>query len=170
LFLLYFLIGVGFKSQENIEVEPLQEVLVGVRDGCEHEAFNIYNDYAYKVGFSVRYSRTRNRCKSKGGRSCMRQFCCWKEEFQRDKGQRHKEHCNVDVRTGCKAFIQFHIDEDGNWIATQHEAEHNHPLCSPSKRHLLPSHREVSENNILFVEQLRELGIGVADTYRVLKK
>jgi len=43
-------------------------------------------------------------------------------------------------------------------------------LCSPSKRHLLPSHREVYEEDILFVKQLRELGIGIADAYRVLKK
>jgi len=60
------LISVGFNKDEIIELEPLQEVLVGMRAGCEHKAFHIYNDYAYKVGFSVRYSRTCNRCKSKG--------------------------------------------------------------------------------------------------------
>ena len=74
------------------------------------------------------------------------------------------------IRTGCKAFIQFHIDEDGKWLAPQHEIEYNHPLRSPNKQHLLPSHRQVSEDDILFVKQLRESGIGIADTCCVLKK
>ena len=145
-------------------------MLVGATASSERQAFHIYNDYAYKVGFSVRYSKVRYRCTSKGGGLCMRQFCCWKAGFKQDKGKNHKDHTNIDVRTGCKALIQFHIDEDGKWIATRHVIEHNHALCSPSKRHLLPSHREVSEEDILFVKQLRESGIGVADTYRVLKK
>jgi len=100
----------------------------------------------------------------------MRRFCCWKEGFKQDKCQKHKDHTNVVARIGCKEFIRFHIDEDGKWLATRHETEHNHPLCSPGKRHLLPSYREVSEDDILFVKQLIYLGIGVANTYRVLKK
>jgi len=70
----------------------------------------------------------------------MHQFCCWKAGFKQDKCQYHKDHTNVDVRTGCKAFVQFHIDEDGKWIVTRHDTEHNHALHSPSKQHLLPSH------------------------------
>ena len=65
------MIGVGFYNLEIIELEPLQEVLVGVRASWEHEMFHIYNDYAYKVGFSARYSRMHNRCKSKGEGLCI---------------------------------------------------------------------------------------------------
>ena len=111
-----------------MEVEPLQEVLVGATATSEHEAFHIYNDYVCKVGFSVRYSKVRHRYRVKGGGLCMRQFCCWKVGFKQDKCQHHKDHTNVDVRTGCKAFIQFHIDEDGKWNVTRHDTEHNHAL------------------------------------------
>ena len=100
----------------------------------------------------------------------MGQFCCWKVGFKQNKGQNHKDYTNTDVRTSCKAFIQFHIDEDGKWIVTHHDTEHNHALCSPSQRQLLPSHREVSKEDILFFKQLRDSGIGVADAYHVLKK
>ena len=34
----------------------------------------------------------------------------------------------------------------------------------------MPSHQEVSDENILFVKQFRESGIGVADAFHVLKK
>ena len=47
----FFWIGVGFSSQEIVELEQLQEVLVGVRASCEREMFHIYNDCVYKVGF-----------------------------------------------------------------------------------------------------------------------
>jgi len=104
--------GVGFNNHGVVKFAPWQEVFVGVRASCESEAFHIYNDYAYKVGFRVRYSKTHNRCKSKGGGLCMHQFCCSKERFKQDKGWKHRDHMNVDVKTGCKAFIQFHIDED----------------------------------------------------------
>ena len=70
----------------------------------------------------------------------MHQVCYWKEGFKHNKGQNHKGQTNVEVRTGCKTFIQFYIDEDGKWIATRHDIKHNHPLCNPSKQHLLPSH------------------------------
>jgi len=43
-------------------------------------------------------------------------------------------------------------------------------LRSLSKRYLLPSHREVSEEDTLFVKQLSESRIGVTDAYRMLKK
>jgi len=164
------LIGVGFDNHEIVELEPIKEVLVGVKASYKCEAFYFYNDYAFKVGFNVCYSKVRNRCKSKGGGVCMCQFCCWKEGFKQDKGQKHKDHTNVDVGTGCKACIQFHIDEDEKWLATRCETDHNHPLCSSDKRHLLPSHRQVSEDDILFFKQLRVSGIGITDTYRVLNK
>jgi len=145
-------------------------VLVEVTASSKREAFHIYNDYTYKIGFSVRYSKVRHRCKFKGGGLCMRPFCCWKVGLKQDKCQHHKDHTNVDVRTGCRAFIQFHIDEGGKWIVTRYDTEHNHALCSLSKRHLLHLYREASEGDILFVKQLREAGIGVADAYRMLKK
>ena len=53
----------------------------------------------------------------------MHQVCYWKEGFKHNKGQNHKGQTNVEVRTGCKTFIQFYIDEDGKWIATQHDTE-----------------------------------------------
>jgi len=112
----------------------------------------------------------RNKCESKGEGLYMLQVCCWKEGFKQDKGQKHKDHTNVDITTSCKAFIQFHIDENEKWIALWHETENNHPLCNPNKRHMLPSHWEVPEDDILFVKQLREPRIWVADTYCVLKK
>ena len=32
------------------------------------------------------------------------------------------------LRQVYKEFIQFHIDEDGKWVATRHKIEYTHPL------------------------------------------
>ena len=90
----------------------MQEALVGATVSSQHEPFHIYNDYAYKASFSARYSKIYNRCKTEGGGLCTCQFCYWKVGFKQDKVQNHKDHTNIDVRIGWKAFIKFHIDED----------------------------------------------------------
>jgi len=72
MFIVFAVLGLRFKDQDISEVQPMQEVLVGSTATSEHEVFHIYNDYAYKVAFSVRYSKIRHRCKFKGGGLCMR--------------------------------------------------------------------------------------------------
>ena len=75
------------------------------------------------------------------GYACIN-FAIGKRNSSKLRVKKHKDCTNVDVRAGCKAFILFHINEDEKWIVTWHESEHNHPLCSPSTRHLLASHEK----------------------------
>ena len=48
--------------------------------------------------------------------------------------------------------------------------EHNHPLCSTNKQHLLPSHEKFPTEDLLFVTKLRDAGVRVADAFHVLIK
>jgi len=89
------------------------------------------------------------------GYACIN-FVVGKRDSSKERGLKHKDHTNVDVRIDYKPFIQFYIDEGGKCIATRHDTKNNHPLCSPSELHLLPSHREMSEDDILFMKQLKE--------------
>jgi len=91
------ILGCGFSDLDIIEVQPLQEVLVGATANSEHEVLLIYNDYAYKVGFSIRYSKIRHRCKFKGVGLCMHQFCCWKAGFKQETSQGSYE-CRCEDR------------------------------------------------------------------------
>ena len=67
-------------------------------------------------------------------------------------------------------MIQFNIDLDGKWIVTKHVAKHNHPLGSSNKRYLLPSHRKVSSEDLMFVKELKDARIGVVDAFCSLIK
>ena len=65
---------------------PNEDDLVRMIATSEQEAFQIYNDYAYRMGFSVRYNKIRYR--AGGKKISMRQFCCWKEGNKKTNGKR----------------------------------------------------------------------------------
>ena len=67
-------------------------------------------------------------------------------------------------------MIQFNINLDGKWNVTKRVAKHNHPLCGTNEQHLLSSHRKVSTEDLLFVTELRDAEVRVADAFCVLKK
>ena len=154
------------KSNPTLGI-PNEDDLVGMIAMSEEEAFQIYNDYAYRMGFSVRCNNIRYRA---GGKEIsIRQFCCWKEGNKKTNGTRCKQYTKLNVRTGCKAYIQFHVDKNGTWNVTTHNTEHNHPMGSPSKRHFLPSQRKVLENDVQYIKQLSDSGVPVADAIRLLE-
>jgi len=61
-------------------------------------------------------------------------------------------------------------DKNRTWTVTKHKTEYNHPICSPNKGHLLPSHQKVLEYNIQYIKQLSDSGFSVADAIRLLEK
>ncbi|KAK4596452.1 hypothetical protein RGQ29_014476 [Quercus rubra] len=80
----------------------------------ENEAYNLYNNYALRTGFSI-----------------------WKGKPRYFNGTKN-------IRTGCKAFIRFTVENDA-WRVTAFNPEHNHELALSSERHLLRSGRRISK-------------------------
>ena len=79
-----------------VTLNPLPVDLVGQIAYFQDEAFGIYNDYAFKVGFSVRYHKVRANLELK--KLSMRQFgCCWKEGWKDNRDQPCKQYTSVDV-------------------------------------------------------------------------
>ena len=89
---------------------------------------------------------------------------------EEDERKRCKQYKQLNARTGCKAYIQFHVDKNGRCTITKHNTEYNRPMCSPSKRHLLPSCRKVPENDIQYIKQLSDSGVPVVDAVQLLEK
>ncbi|XP_057247538.1 protein FAR1-RELATED SEQUENCE 5-like [Beta vulgaris subsp. vulgaris] len=106
----------------------------------DEEAFELYNEYAFKFGFGVRKGKTR--CRVKDGSICMRQM----------------------------AYVQFHVDEDGVYTLVAHVMGHNHAMVSLHERHYIRSHRLVRSEQLAFISNLKRSGIPVADAIRVMRK
>ncbi|XP_073138915.1 protein FAR1-RELATED SEQUENCE 5-like [Henckelia pumila] len=123
---------------------------IGMKFTSIEDAFSFYNQYAREAGFSARISNSK---KNKMNEVVWKQFACFKEGHtdesrrneQEKSDQPKKERARGEVRTGCKSRISIVKEQTGsNWIVKTLMESHNHPLSSPSKVHLLRSHRNVS--------------------------
>ena len=101
----------------------------------ENEAYNLYNNYALQIGFSISKGKPRYFNGTKNIK--QREFLCSKEGFKIDEDScEEKNWKKLETRTGCKAFIRFTVENDV-WRVTAFNPEHNYELALPSERHLL---------------------------------
>ncbi|XP_060675878.1 protein FAR1-RELATED SEQUENCE 5-like [Ziziphus jujuba] len=140
------------------------------------EAFQFYNAYARECGFSARMSTSKRK---KGTNELIwKQFVCFKEGETNEHYQKKEKHTVQRsgernrglVRVGCKAKMTVVKSQTGpNWIVSQFVEEHNYALATPSKIHLLRSHRVVSAAKRGLSQQLSEANIPMCQQIRVLE-
>lgn len=82
----------------------LSHTLVGKTVKSKIEAFELYNNHAYKIGFSIRKAKQKTRPSTKA--LIMKRFVCSKEGTKREKGKINKCYPKVDICTVCKAMIK----------------------------------------------------------------
>ncbi|CAL8997118.1 unnamed protein product [Prunus brigantina] len=148
-------------------VENIDEDLLGRVVSTEEEAYNLYNNYATRVGFSVRKGQKRYNTKK-----VLRQFSylCSKEGFRLDSDPSELSKVSkLETRTGCKASIRFAFqDEDDTWKVSYFVPEHNHELAKPEERQFLRSNRKVSDSNLGVIKTMVGAGIRTTNTYSYL--
>ncbi|KAL6227096.1 PREDICTED: protein FAR1-RELATED SEQUENCE 5-like isoform X1 [Fragaria vesca subsp. vesca] len=117
------------------------ELRVGTVVENENEAYELYNTYAFKKGFSIRKGKVRRDAQNK---LRQRDYFCSKEGFPLDEevGEAKKVR-RLDTRTGCKAMVRFNV-EDGKWRIVQFNPVHNHEFAKPEERQFLRSSRHIS--------------------------
>ncbi|XP_019158339.1 PREDICTED: protein FAR1-RELATED SEQUENCE 7-like [Ipomoea nil] len=86
---------------------PVDEDLVGVVVSNSDEAFELYNGYAYRVGFSVRKGQQRYKASTKSIQ--MKRFFCAKAGYKEKPNSGVKVYSKIDIRTGCGALVQFDV-------------------------------------------------------------
>ncbi|KAH7670560.1 FHY3/FAR1 family protein [Dioscorea alata] len=144
------------------------------------EAYDYYNQYAYKKGFSVRKGAIRK--SEKDGNVIGRRLHCSKEGYREErfkKTEGSKKRHRGETRCGCKAKLLVNKNLDGSWVVSMFVEEHNHVLATPRKCHLLPSHRKIKSQgsrNVGFIEldarnymrTRRKIEFSVGDSQRLL--
>ena len=80
---------------------------VGTTFESEDKAYEMYNTYVGKVGFSIRKSKTKRR---QDNTIFQKHIVC------SSQGSRENELSQNDTtRTGCDARVQFNISKEGIW-------------------------------------------------------
>ncbi|CAI9102818.1 OLC1v1001163C1 [Oldenlandia corymbosa var. corymbosa] len=142
--------------------------LVGKTARSEKEAYDLYNDHARLIGFSVRVGKQKFRGKTDKVR--MKKFCCNREGYKRSSGNGDVCHERINFWCGCPAYIHFIVHKDGLWTCTKHLVDHNHDLVSNEMIGLLLSQREVDENDMKIIRDMTRSGIPLVDAYKFVAK
>ncbi|KAI5654302.1 hypothetical protein M9H77_31489 [Catharanthus roseus] len=116
----------------------------------EEDAFQLYNDYAFKLGFGVR--KGRKICKVGSSIMYLRQLYCYKQWKKCDKQKVEKCYSKVHIRTNCKVMIEFRLNDEDGWTVSRHNVIHNHELCHANQRHLIRSKRAVTKNHTGYLQ------------------
>ncbi|XP_073121059.1 protein FAR1-RELATED SEQUENCE 5-like [Henckelia pumila] len=148
---------------------------IGMKFASLEEAFSFYNQYARESGFSARISNSK---KNKANEVVWKKFVCFKEGHidktrsnkQVKCDQPKKERARGEVRTGCKSKISVVKNQTGtNWVFSTVMESHNHPLSTPSKVHLLRSHRNFSAAKKTLTQQFSEANMPTCQQMRLLE-
>ncbi|XP_059310718.1 protein FAR1-RELATED SEQUENCE 5-like [Lycium ferocissimum] len=117
-------------SHGLVDYEPK----LGLEFDSDENALNFYNEYARRVGFSVR--REYVNTNKKLGYVTSRKITCYKEGFRRnDKQKEQVKKSRRETRTGCQAHIIVTRQSMGKYRITKVELEHNHSLVPPTMAH-----------------------------------
>ncbi|XP_042515193.1 protein FAR1-RELATED SEQUENCE 5-like isoform X2 [Macadamia integrifolia] len=170
-----FLVDDSTKHFDN-PVEYTEEQCIGKYFTNENDAYEFYNNYAPKMGFSVRKSKVERSRKRKEGMNeerdvLSRMYVCSREGFKdcNDKRQEGKEvNRRADSRIGCPARLRVKSIE-GGLIVDQFISGHNHNLVAPDETYRLRSHQWLSDLVVQIATTLDDCGIGPETIYEVVK-
>ncbi|XP_021835120.1 uncharacterized protein [Spinacia oleracea] len=99
-------------SKEVVVVEEASASELMLKEvRSDDESYEMYNDYAFRKGFSIRKGLIRTSRRT--GLWTMRRFLCFNSGFKDVKKETLRKYERSELRTGCTAFIQFSITNDG---------------------------------------------------------
>ncbi|XP_020238083.1 protein FAR1-RELATED SEQUENCE 5 [Cajanus cajan] len=120
---------------------------LGMGFDTEEHAYEFYNTYAGRVGFSVRKDYV-NRSKVDGA-VASRRFTCFREGFrQKDKRDMNVKRPRKETRIGCLAQLVISRQPDGRYHVTHFEAKHNHDLVAACRVHMLRSQKRLASTQV----------------------
>ncbi|XP_073034950.1 protein FAR1-RELATED SEQUENCE 5-like [Primulina eburnea] len=169
-------VNIGDDQQFIPQVANDRKPKIGMEFVSLEDAFSFYNQYAREAGFSARISN--NKKNKITNEVVWKKFVCFKEgrtdenwSNKQEKGDQPKnERARGEVRTGCKSKISIVKKQTGpNWIVSTFMESHNHPLSTPSKVHLLRSHRNVSASKKALTQQFSEANVPTCQQLRLLE-
>lgn len=138
------------ESEPPLEVDPCPTLggdsspRLGMRFNTADDAYTWYNDFARRVGFSVRINHQEK--SRRDGEVISRSFVCSREGQRREKLNREKRRKVEPTRIGCQAYLKVkrrRSPTEDFWVVTKFHKPHNHDLMCPNKAILLRSHRRI---------------------------
>ncbi|XP_062014022.1 protein FAR1-RELATED SEQUENCE 5-like [Rosa rugosa] len=155
---------------ENSDLELDWKPRKGMEFDSEQAAYDFYNRYGGKKGFSIRRETHGKNKRTKELTS--RLFVCCKEGIRsKDKRDYMIRKPRAETRTGCGAQLCIKLNRRNNKFFVSHFVEeHNHPLVGKECSHMLPSQRKVQDSQGIDIDLAHDSGIGVTSLYELMGK
>ncbi|XP_043705271.1 protein FAR1-RELATED SEQUENCE 5-like [Telopea speciosissima] len=118
---------------------------IGMHFNSESEAYEFYNSYGGRLGFSVR-REYENKSKKDKTTITLRRFAYNKQSIRKKNNRDIHSNCSrAETRTDCPARMGIILMENGKYQCHDFVEGHNHELHIPSTTHMMRSQRNVSK-------------------------
>ncbi|XP_059658714.1 protein FAR1-RELATED SEQUENCE 5-like [Cornus florida] len=136
----------------------------------EQEAYEFYNAYGGRVGFSIRREYFNNSRKT--GKLLTRLFTYCKEGARKkDRRDKYTKTPRAETRTGCCARMHIKYDEaKGKYLVDNFVDSHNHPLIIDECTHMIPLQRCISSVQAIDVDLASDSGIAARNSYELMAR
>ncbi|XP_028114059.1 protein FAR1-RELATED SEQUENCE 5-like [Camellia sinensis] len=139
----------------------------GMTFDSEQCAYDFYNTYGERMGFSIRI----NYCRKNKFTSQLicRLLVCNKEGFWKvDKRDPLAKNPRAKTRIGCEAQLYVKLDEGiRKFVVTDFNEKHNHNIVSPECAHMLPSQRKKSATQAIELD-LAASGLHLGQSFELM--
>ncbi|KAJ1388544.1 Zinc finger, PMZ-type [Sesbania bispinosa] len=153
---------------ERICIDNFQDIVKNnlVSKSPEQIMLNWYGRFN---GFAVRKSKISYNCRKE---VVGRDFLCNKEGKRRKRNDDSDSEEELErepkplTRCECKAKFRVHVDFNSHrWYVTCFDNRHNHELLDEKFLGMLPAHRNMSEGDIIEMNNMLKAGIGAPQIY-----
>ncbi|CAJ2640429.1 unnamed protein product [Trifolium pratense] len=156
---------------QPVEIDKYKDIFLGQVVHSKDEAYNLYQEHGFKMGFSVRKGKELYYDNDKKN-TRLKDFYCSKQGFKNNEPEGEiaskVAYQRVDSRTNCKAMVRFNVSKDGEWRITKFIMDHNHEFVPLEQRHLLRSFRKVSEAKGGLIKSMVNAGMKVTNIWNYL--
>ncbi|KAL7245557.1 hypothetical protein ACSBR2_000815 [Camellia fascicularis] len=156
----------------DIDMEPENDCDWKPKQGMifdsEQCAYDFYNTYGGRIGFSIRRDYCR---KDKFTNQLIHRLLVYNNEGFRkvDKRDPLSKNPRAETRTGCEARIYIKLHEGtGKYVVTDFKEKHNHDLVSPECAHMLPSQRKISTTQAIQLDLAAQSGLRLGQSFELM--
>ena len=153
--------------EESVEEDMSWKPKLGMEFDSEQAAYDFYNEYGGRIGFSIRKEAC---AKDKCSILTSRTFVCCKEGFRgKDKRSDLVKNPRAQTRTGCEALMGIQlVRQTGKYSVYRFSEEHNHVLVKKEYVHMMPSQRNLRASDGAFLDLTANSGVSPKASFELM--
>ncbi|XP_043725749.1 protein FAR1-RELATED SEQUENCE 5-like [Telopea speciosissima] len=141
----------------NVNAEDLQnDPKVDMIFDTEEEAYQFYNNYGRRMGFSIRRQYV-HRSKSNKSIITSARFVCSKQGIKKQVSE--TKNPQKETKINCLARMGIKLMDNGQYWCHDVVEDHNHPFQTPATAYMMRSQRKLSKAHAAVIDLADDSGL-----------